>query len=372
MVTTMIMTVLRRSTVIPAAAALLAWTGAIRADTLPPDAYRDANAALVETAALPAFENLGEATARLDETAGTFCADPQASGLEAFRTGYRDTLDAWMRVEHLALGPTVLFMRNHRIAFWPDPRNTTGRQLARMITRRDGEALSAETFAKGSVAIQGLPALERLLFENGADLTRTTEEGRFRCDVAMAIAGNLAGMASDLAREWRDYGRALSLADGGAADNPRQATADLVQAFAAELQRIADLKLAKPLGETAGRGNPRLAENWRSDRALPNIVANLEALRAMYGRSPAEGLRALATASGLDPELDGLMDAGLAAALATARSIDAPLADAVQAPEKRRLLERLREQVVTLHGLATTRLASALDTPLGFNAMDGD
>ncbi|HEV7371266.1 imelysin family protein [Arenibaculum sp.] len=360
------------SAVILLAGVLSAASGPARADVLPADAYRAANAALVEKAVLPGFETLRDAALRLDAETEGFCAEPGAAGLNAAQARYREALDAWMRVEHLTLGPTVLFMRNHRIAFWPDPRNTTGRQLGQAVAQRDGAAISAENFARGSVAIQGFPALERLLFEDGAGLAQASEDARFRCRFATAITGNLAGMAADLEREWRAFGPSLVQADGGAFETPRQATAELLQAFTAGLQRIADLKLAKPLGETVERGNPRLAENWRSARTLPNVVANLEALQAMYGLGPTEGLRALARASGLDPELDGLMEAGFAAALDTARSIDVPLADAIGLPEKRQALDKLREQVSALHGLAATRLASALDAPLGFNAMDGD
>ena len=53
--------------------------------------------------------------------------------------------------------------RGFRIQFWPDFRNKTGKQLSRVLAAKDRAALDEETFSRTSIAVQGLPALERLL-----------------------------------------------------------------------------------------------------------------------------------------------------------------------------------------------------------------
>jgi predicted lipoprotein len=327
------------------------------------------------TAIVPAFDTLAARSADLDRSTRALCDAPTPQTLAAARAGFGSALDAWMRVEHLAFGPTVLFMRDNRFSFWPDPRNTTSRQLNQMLTERQDQAITPEAFAHGSIAVQGLPALERLLFEDtGTPLAAGsgTDEGAaaaFRCRFATAITANLSGMAADLDREWRAYVPRLAALTGGPYESPRHASAELFKSFSNQLQRIADLKLGKPLGPSADKANPRLLENWRSDHALSNIVANLEALRELYA---GDGFHALAIKSGTDPEIDDLMTTGLDAALATARGIQAPLAGALSDTSQRAMVERLKLQVATLQSLAGGRLRAALDIPFGFNSMDGD
>jgi len=339
------------------------------AGALEQPAFKAANTALAQGVILPGFTRLAAATGALDAAARHFCTAPDAQGLAAVRDRFATALDAWMAVEHLQFGPMVLFMRNHRANFWPDARNTAGRQMAGMLAGRDEAAIAPQVFATGSVAVQGFPALERLLFEDGPALLAGDADAAYRCRYVTAVTANLAGIGADLDREWRDYAGGFP---DGAFETPRQATAELLKHFTAGLQKVADLKLGKPLGDTPDRANPRLTEGWRSGRALATIETNLTALRDLYTGRDGDGLQALVAAAGVDPDLNPLMRDGFAAVLETVRSIRPPLGDALADPQQRAAVERLRQQVAALQTLATTRLAPALDIPLGFNSMDGD
>ena len=73
-----------------------------------------------------------------------------------------------------------------------------------------------------------------------------------------------------------------------------------------------------------------------------------------------------------DRDLDQALRDRLKAALAAAEAIRPPLSSALGDAEERGKVERLLAEVRALQGLATQRLAAALDLPVGFNAFDGD
>jgi uncharacterized protein len=73
-----------------------------------------------------------------------------------------------------------------------------------------------------------------------------------------------------------------------------------------------------------------------------------------------------------DAELADLLERAFAQTLATARSIEGPLATAVADPARRPAVEQLALEARALKQIVNERLASVLGIPIGFNAMDGD
>ncbi len=340
-------------------------------------AYRRLNVGLATQHVLPRYEALAGATAILDREAAAFCTAPGAAGLDGLRGRFRDALAAWMGVQHLRFGPVQFLLRYDRFAFWPDKRNTGGRHLNKLLAERDPAALEARAFARGSVAVQGFTALERLLFGKDATaLAGADEAAAFRCRVLRTIAGNLAQMSSGTLDGWRNgEGAYLRILEAPGEDNAyyrddKEATLDFFKAFHGSLQMIADLKLARPLGGEAAKAKPRRAEFWRSESALANIQANLRALDDLYGG--AAGFSTFVIAVAGDDALDQALRAGLKAALSAAGEIEPPLSAALGDAGERPKVERLLAEVRGLQALATERLAAALDIPVGFNAFDGD
>jgi predicted lipoprotein len=342
--------------------------------------YRRLNAALVEQHVIPRYGRLAAATDRLAAAARAFCAGPDARGLDSLRAAHDEGQGAWQGIQHVRFGPIELFMRASRFAFWPDPRNTTGRQLADVIAGGRPDAITVEAFTTGSVAVQGFPALERLLFDEGAGdaLLAGDPQAAFRCEVLQAIGDNMATMAADVVREWKggELAYAELMANPGA-NNPyyrdhREVTVDLFQSLQGGLEMLSDLKLAPPLGESAERARPRLAESWRSGRALENIRLNLEAAQALYQGEDGYGMDDVVREAAGGAELADLLERAFAQTLATARSIEGPLEAAITDPARRPAVERLALEARALKQIVNERLASALGIPIGFNAMDGD
>jgi len=320
------------------------------------------NATAVERHILPAYAALSAATAALEKAASASCGDRPA-----LQAAWRGAMTAWQGAQHLRFGPGEWFDRRARFAFWPDPRNVTSRQLAELFDKRDPEALTPERFLRGSVSIQGLGALERVLFDDG-EFAKLRDDA-FRCRWLAAVAANLATMAREIEEAWRqppvDFGRQFVAAQGPNVGYhaAEEAMVDLFKSLHVAIELVADHKLARPLGESAATARPRLAESWRSGASLEGIRANLAAAETLYA----------ALRPGIaDAALDADITRRFAALRETAAGIALPLEEAVADAGARPAVERLRREAGQLKAVLAERLTLALGISLGFNALDGD
>ncbi|MFO7482225.1 imelysin family protein [Oceanibaculum nanhaiense] len=334
-----------------------------------PASYRQINSDLVTHHVIPRYAALKTALAGFDQTAGAYCAAPSDAGFAALQTAYGEASDAWQGVQHIRFGPVDLFMRQQRFAMWPDPRNTVGRQLAEMLKSGERDRISQKSFETGSVAVQGLPALERLLYDDAPP-------AGFACEAVTAISGNLAGMATDVLRAWReDYAQTVAKAGeaGTHYQSASEATLDLFKSLHAAVELVADHKLARPLGASARDSRPQLGEAWRSGRSMENIRVNLRAAEALYlGEGGGQGFGHFVRDVAGDKKLDDLFRRAFKQTIATADSVSLPLKEAVKDKDQRVKLVQLAKEAAALKQLLATRLTGALDIPLGFNALDGD
>ena len=352
------------------------------ADRIAADAYQRVNESLVAHHVLPRYRRFAEAAAHFHDAVVALCASRDPGALAGARAGYHRTMDAWMAMQHLPFGPLEQQARSQRLYFWPQARGKVEAAVAGLLAGTDAALLSPPRFSGASVAVQGLPAAEHLLFERTAALTgEGGTEGR-SCVLLGAIAANVHEIAGAAQREWRD--QAL---DGSAAfadlmlrpgpDNadfpaPKEATLLFFTALHDGLQFLARVKLGPVVGATRDAQRPRLAESLPSGRATRNVVLNLEALEALYVGEAGPGLGDLVAAYEADAALDPLMRKAFRLTLSSARAIDAPLDAAVSDPALRPRTEKLLVQVRALQQIVRTRVAEALDLTVGFNALDGD
>lgn len=324
------------------------------AAALPEDSYANLNEAAIQRHVLPRYRAFEQATVALRKEAEIFCAAPDTALLQRLQGGYLAAAAAWQDIQHVRFGPVDLFFRSQRIAFWPDQRNTIGKQMAELLSREDNAALVPERLGKGSVAIQGLPALERLLFgDDAAKLLRGDAEAAFRCRYGVAITANLNTIARETAEEWNSV-----------AANGRDMSLNLFKSLYTAVELIAGHKLARPLGASAAQARPRSSESWRSETSLVNIRRNLAAALDLY--------RVAFSPVVADRNLDAAILRGFERSLAAATKIRPSLETAVQKPDLRPAVETLAAEALALKALLVQQLPQALDLPLGFNALDGD
>lgn len=346
--------------------------GATAARAAEESAYRNLNRTIVTEHILPRYDRFASESRRLAEAAEQTCAENTAGDLSALRKPFLAALEAWQAVQHVRFGPVEFFSRASRIAFWPDPRNSVDRQVSELLSKRDPALLEPAAFAKASVAVQGFPALESLLY--GDEAARDADSAAQACALARAITVNLRTMAAEIDAEWRGgddpYAALLERADDVRFRKPSEVTVELFKSLYTAVELVADHKLARPLGTAVQAARPRLAEYWRSKHSLDAIRINLRAAQALYesqGRVSAfvrdvAGNRAL----------DDLLRRAFTQTLATADGIAPPLEDAIVKAPARAAVEKLSREAKALKTLLVQRLAPALEVPVGFNQLDGD
>ncbi len=364
-------------------AALLAATGLSRAGDAA-DAGADpaaVSAALLADHVMPRYQALADATTTLDDAAAAFCAAPDAAMLGAVEGAYNDAADAWMGVQHIQFGPIELLMRSPRLYFWPDPSARAAQDVAEFAAVGDPAELAPGKFSAVPVSLQGLPAAEAVLYdvESRTRLLAGDAEGRRRCALLQAIAGNVRELAAGLLVDWREGDDPfLQRMSRPGPDNPyfasqEEVTAAYLKSLNHALRLAGDSRLKPVLGADIGAVRPDRAEAWRSGRSLRNIILGLEAAQALYlGDGGGIGLEQLAMTSQTDTKIGPLLTKAFALTLETARGIGKPLPQAVVDPASRPRVEKLATQIQAMRQLVGTRLAAALNLSGGFHARDGD
>ncbi len=301
------------------------------------------------------------------------CRTPSEAALKDAQKSFVATVEAWSIVEPIRFGPVAQEHRYERIFYWPDPKGLGARQLNEALAKQDPTATDAASLAGKSVALQGLPALEDLLYGDGAGTLAKGDAGAaFRCSFAQAVAGNLAGMAKDIADGWQDgapYAKAYL--DPGPANaayhNPKEVTLELFKTFTTGVEMVRDQKMAKALGPKPEQARPQLAPFWRSGMSFANMADNLESVRELFAKG---GFAQVVHDNSAGVEDSIIFD--LNHAIEVLRGIDKPIAEAVHDEDLRAKLEALR---VSLKSAATTAgdaIARGAGLTFGFNAMDGD
>jgi predicted lipoprotein len=329
----------------------------------------ESNQAMVEQGIIPGYRKLADATEALDAAAKGFCDKPDQAGLDTFSAGYQETMDAWQAIRYVRFGPVELFLRHHRFQTWPDRRNSVGKQIGVLIEKADPKVDDPERFARASVAVQGLSALERLLFS--PDVSPETFRNAYRCRLLQAISGNLRQMSADVLAAWSggDASYRDILIHPGP-DNPvfesdQEVAGELLNGLYTALTEMEELKLGRPMGEGARKTRPRRAESWRSGRSLRNLRINLAAVRALYR----EGFSNPVHDAALGRRVDNAFES---AAKALADLPGDGLAPLLESDEGWQRLQQARAALTELRRLIATELAPALDLALGFNSLDGD
>jgi uncharacterized protein len=331
-----------------------------------------ARAALTEVIR-PGYAALAKETAALGGKVGALCQAPSPASLEAARKAFASAVGAWSKVEILRFGPIVENRRYERLFFWPDPKGLGDRQIRDALAKRDESVTKPEALSGKSVALQGLPALEYLLYGDGAEaLAAPSEDGAFRCAFGRAAATNSAGIAKSVAEDWREgspYEKSF-LAPGPDTTPYRaskEVTLELFKSFTAGIELVRDQKLGKPLGATAEEARPKLAAFWRSGQSLANAAGNLEGVRALFAKG---GLAQVVAEDSPGVEKSVLFDLGHA--IEVLNGIDKPMAEVVRDAELRGEIEALRVSLKSAGKTAADAIARGASLAFGFNAMDGD
>ncbi|MBO6521822.1 MAG: imelysin family protein [Rhodospirillales bacterium] len=332
-----------------AVAASIAAILALPALGAPPD-YAALRNALQTEHVQPGYVHFADKARGLDHAITAHCLNTGDNPQQlAAKTAFHEALDVWQAVQHIRHGAVTTQDRHARLQFWPDQRGTGERHMRKLLAAPLADTLM-DDITTTSVALQGFPALERLLFADQPLSQRPLEgETAARCPVARAIAHNIAGIAG-----------ALASAEPQSTDD-KTFVADAVNDLVVGLEFIRSLKLKLPAGVRKPR--PHLLENWRSHRSLRNVEINIRALRALYGilaSGLADNAGTAKVLSDFDTALDAVRAMGKNGEVVLGEDDGPKRFKALAA-----LIEHLRDDMVKT-------MPENLGITLGFNSLDGD
>jgi len=325
----------------------------------------------VEEAIRPGFAGFAVETERLAAVQAELCDGPSAEALEAARGQFGAVVRAWSGIEIYRFGPLMAGNRTERILFWPDRKGIALRQVQAILANADETAVDPATLYGKSVAVQGLGALEFVLFGTGAEALGT-EQGAFRCRYGAAIATLLSRTAAEMSSEWADpAGISARLIRPSETDPDYRDNAEVLQelvgVMAHGLEMIRDQRILPFLGRGGAEPKPKSALYWRSNQTMPSILANFAALRALlvgsdiWEYAPTEqfwiGEQAMA-------EFDNVAIYGSR----VTGTVEEAMADPAQVDQVANIV--ISSQV--LGKLTGEDLPAALGLSVGFSSLDGD
>ncbi len=233
---------------------------------------------------VPRFQTVAKAAHAQQAAWAAFCADRKHGNVDALKKTFDDVSDAWSDVEFMRIGPAAIALRVERFNWWLDRTDATGKALNQMLAATDPQMLTPEKLATGSVAGQGLPVVERLLYPADAAALLKAEDGAQRCTVGAAVTTAQASIADQIVNDWTapEGARAALMANTRfkfSFADANEAASVMMTDLVAGLEGLKDLKVAMVFHDINNPAAPRLAEASRSGRTLRDIGRNLAAIR---------------------------------------------------------------------------------------------
>jgi uncharacterized protein len=320
----------------------------------------------------PGYLALAKAADALKDKTEALCEKPSAASLEAAKEAFVAAVDAWSQVEIFRFGPIIQDHRYERLFYWPDPKSIGLRQVQAGLAKKDESVIDPAGLAAKSVALQGLPALEYLLYGDGAEQLTGDGDAEFRCRFTVSIAANVAAIAKKVAQDWDENGAYAKVflnpgPDDPAYRSPKEVTLEMFKAFTSGIELVRDQKLAKPLGAAAEEAKPKLAAFWRRGLAFANMAGNLAGVRALFAQG---GFAEVVAQESPGVEKSVLFD--LDHAITALRGIDVSTDQAFRDAAYRGKLQAIRVALKSARDTAGDLIARGAELSFGFNAMDGD
>ncbi len=350
----------------------LAWTVALGAvapaAAVDGEAARQVVADAYDKTISGAYFFLAADTERLSRDVGEFCRQPTPAGLKGVRWRFMSTVSSWSRAEMVRFGPATGNNRLERIMFWPDRRSTGLKQVQEVLATKDATATNPGTLVQKSVALQGLGALEYLLFGAGSDELAAGDA--FRCSFAKSVAMLVERRTAEIDAAWSD-GFAQAWKEPGPDNpqykNPDESLTEVLNVLIHGLEMIRDVRLGAFLGDEAKDDRPKLAIWWRSEQTASSIRENIGFLHSLFRESGMERLLPQDEkwiAQSIEFEFTNADDA--------LWPVNEPIADMLADPEQRSKLAYVRIVTSSLTELIGARLTAELGLTVGFSSLDGD
>ena len=237
----------------------------------------------------PGYKSLRVNSSEMLRVTKDLCAKADNLALENTQRQFSNLVSAWGGIEMIRFGPILGDNMLERFFFYPDRRSRSLKRINRLLSAKEESALDPEKLTKLSVALQGLTALDIVLYGTGSDVLTKVVQGH-RCRYAMSIATNLVAISSELDREWNGEHEFLYLWGKPGYRNPvfannAAAITHLFSTIVHGLEVVRDLRLTAFLKETAEDDRPKSAPLWRSRNTMRLLLANIKSMEKIYRTS---------------------------------------------------------------------------------------
>ncbi|MDD1782838.1 imelysin family protein [Enterovibrio sp. ZSDZ35] len=184
---------------------------------------------------------------------------------EKTKQAWLNAVTAWAPLQGANVGNAKAAALSWQIQFFPDKKNTTGRKMSRLI--QSGGPYSVASLSNESVAVQGLGAMEWLLFDPS-----NMKDVKTHCSLMVVTSKHLVNSAEALVTSWEinPWGQT----------NKNQLEADALRLLTAQLE-TAIKSIEIPMGKP-GYPKPYQAPFWRSQQSLTATRENIAHLRTLY------------------------------------------------------------------------------------------
>lgn len=323
---------------------------------------------------VPGYERLAQAAELEVLRIGELCQSPSDAALAQARDQFEGLVQAWSRIEIVRFGPVLENNRLERILFWPDRRGIGLKQVQGLLAEKDDAVLTLEGLRQKSVAVQGLGALEFVLYGTGAG-TLTTPDGAYRCQYGQTVAKAIQATAEELVDAWTAPEGIAAHMRNPTQENPdyrdrTEVLRELLGVWVHGAEMLRDTRLGPVLGVGDGpdSANPKLGLFWRSNLTVASARWNVSGMRDLFiisglGDLIEENDRWAAGAYVF--ELDNFD--------AAARKVsDQPIAETLADKDGWTGVNYLWILTRSLQNIAVQQLATPLGVGVGFSALDGD
>jgi predicted lipoprotein len=318
----------------------------------------------------PGYRNAQQSAAKLTTAMKDLCEDGTPQSLDKAKSAFDDIIRYWSIIEIVQTGPVIQDNLFEHILFYPDRKGVGLRQVQTLIAKADPKDTTVDAIAAKSVALQGLTALEYVLYGAGFE-DLTAQKNSFRCLYGAAVAGNIQREAGEVVAAWEKPDGVQGSWKHPGPQSPdfmdsKEAATALLGILVHGAGNVRDQRLEQIYKGKDSTPRPRMAIYWRSKNTWKSMTANIEGLRMLWQKANmAELLPAdkKPIADAIDAKFKSLLD--------TVPKLNPDIEVATSAAEKAKLDQLListRELVTTI----SDDYGAAIGLSAGFSFSDGD
>lgn len=320
------------------------------------------------------LQNFKSQSQTLDVTVIDACTTSSDANWQAVKTQYISAASAWMPLQSLRFGAFEKNSRDLRIYFWPNSRGE--KQAGKFLTKMDASKLETSYFPNISVALQGLPIIEWLLYHPDSPLyADDAASSAYTCKFIQAITNNLQTVNDELIAEFSQGGAMrealLNPSDSNDFYNSLpEVTLQLYKNIHAMVELVHGQKLSRPIAKEFKYLKPKRLEMWRSGQSKQNLTANIANIYQAY-----KIFSPLVKNGEADSQTDKLVRQQFEQSLAQINALPDDFYAAFNGEARAQTWQQGRDLIAQIEILKTSladKVTTALDIPLGFNSLDGD